>query len=85
VSSAIGYGNGISSLFNVGSGTDATLVTFSISSEGTVLTYADSTTITLKGGIGFNTSGMTSVFSNSAAGLSGTANFGIASTVPTFS
>ena len=70
---------GLSSQFAVGAGN--TLVSFGFGSTQTTILFASGNMVTLQGGAFEGATG-TNIFSNVGAG---TANFGIASVVPTFS
>ncbi|NBT49915.1 MAG: hypothetical protein EBT07_19265, partial [Actinobacteria bacterium] len=80
VTSAYGGGT-LSNAFSVAS----TLVTFGASGLGTTLVFAGGEVITLRGAIGTTNSSITNAFANAKPGIIGTANFGIASAIPTFS
>ena len=81
VTSAYGGGT-LSSAFTVATN----LVTFGSSASGTTLVFAGGEIITLRGAVGtISSATITNAFSNATLGTSGTANFGIAGSIPTFS
>jgi hypothetical protein len=72
-----------SSAFYLGAGANQ-LVSFGFGSTQTTIQFVGGNSITLQGGA-FETSTGTLIFTNATVGSGGTANFGIASAIPTFS